>query len=210
MYGKRLEAVTRTARILWVAFLVAAVAYLPLGLVVRSAAAPPSAPEPLVAIALAAAAFIDAVLSFVLPAQIFRNAVRARGLAVAEEIDPAAMPGAYRDQAAKRRVLKEPAKVELAAAAVGLTTFIMEGAMREAVVLFGFVLLFLGHAPVIWGPFFAVGWILLALAWPSPRAWLRRVERVYDARLATSAEPSGGGQRPSDATNEAAGASAGR
>jgi len=203
MNGQRLRAVQRISRILWAALFVAAVGYLPIGLAARATLTLPSDPAPEIAIALAVLALGVAVLSFVLPARIFRNAVRASKLALGEEIDPAAMPGAYRDQAPKRRVFKTRAKVELAAANAGQTAFVLQAAMREAVVLFGLSLLFLGHAPMIWSPFFALGWILFVLAWPSPTAWLRRIERIYDARLPAPAEPSGAVQRASDAATAA-------
>jgi hypothetical protein len=172
-----------TARIVWGGLLGSAIVYLPIGLAVRAAGAGGADPGAALPIVLAVVALVDTALSFVLPAQIFRNAVRARKLAVVEEVDPAAMPGAYRAEAPKVRVFKTPAKAESAAVAAGMTSMVVQLAMREMVALLGFVLLFLGLAPVVWAPFFAVGWITLAMAWPSRRAWIGWVERAYGARL---------------------------
>jgi hypothetical protein len=168
------------------------VAYLPLALFVSAQVGQVDAPSLQIAVALGGVSVALAALSLVLPARLFRNTVRQKKLALVEEVDPSAMPGAYREGAPKRRVFKEPAKAESVAVAVGMTAMIMQAAMGEAIALFGFTVLFLGNALGVGVPFFMVGWLAMALAWPSRAAWRRQLERAYEAHFPAPTEARAG------------------
>jgi hypothetical protein len=173
----------RTTRILWLAILISTFLIVGMGELIRHVQPPPGEqPSALLPILIAAAAGA-LVASFVLPARTLRAALLRHELSVVEGVDPSAMPGAYRENAPKRRVFANPTKAERVAWLPYQAAFIMQVAMREAVALLGFPLLFFGASPVVWLPFFAVAWVTLGLAWPSHAKARRGLEQAYDAVL---------------------------
>ena len=173
----------RTARIIWLAILISTVLFIVAGHL--AAREQPPSPEQATAllpfmIALAAGSLVT---SFVLPGRLLRAGLLRHELAVVEGVDPSAMPGAYRENAPKRRVFADAAKAERTAWPAYQTSLIMELGMREAVALAGFPLLFFGASPLVWLPFFAAAWLTLALVWPSRAKAAHALEQAYGAVL---------------------------
>jgi hypothetical protein len=180
----------RTTRILWVAILISTFLFIGMGEFVRHTQPPTGEPPAVLLPILLVMAAGALVASFVLPARTLRSALLRRELPVVEAIDPSAMPGAYRENAPKRRVFANASKAERVAWLPYQTAFILQIALREVVALAGFPLLFFGASPVVWLPFFAVAWLALGLAWPSRAKAVRSLEQAYGAVLeqATSNE----------------------
>ncbi len=128
-----------------------------------------------------AAALGCAVMSFVLPENVFRAALARAKLEVTEVADPNAAPGF--GQASRIKSFADPKRAKAVATAAFQTAFILSLALSEAVGVFGFVLNRLGHPVQAWAPFFGAALLLLGMRFPLEEAVAARTERVTGARF---------------------------
>ncbi|GMV17496.1 MAG: hypothetical protein HS104_00135 [Polyangiaceae bacterium] len=153
-----------TPRILWGALLASTVLFL---VVLFVQPHPPSIATPILAPALGAVAIGLAIFSFVLPMQQQRTVLQQAKVEITEAPDPNAsgvIP--YRD-APKRRVFADPKAAENTAFVNYQTSLILGCALSEAIAIFGFMLGFLGHPPVVFLPFFVASWVLIGVRFPT-------------------------------------------
>lgn len=170
-------------RILWGALLSATVIFLGVLFWQRRAGVLPAAPEdPMFLLTFAVAALSASSMSVVMPLMFRRKALLAANLAV-EEIDDTGAIGMFRQSAPKVRVFSDAQKARAIALATYQTSLILGMAMAESVALFGFVLGFLGFAPLQVLPFWIVAWLLMLSRFPNDKAIDEPLEKVYDARL---------------------------
>lgn len=165
-----------TPRILWAALLFSQVIYfamLAAGLFPR----PPVPPEPAMLYGLAGAALVVAVLSWVLPAWLWRSAA-ARTNVATKPIETPARSAAYRAEVGPRGFADREAALTLAMQR-GFTPFILGCALNESVALFGFVLGFLGFPLLTILPFFVISWLMMLPRFPTERAFLGPLARAH-------------------------------
>jgi hypothetical protein len=165
-----------TPRILWAALLFSQLVYF--GLLVAPGILPrPPAPEPVMFYGIASAALVVAVLSYALPAFLWRAAA-ARTNVDTKPIDAPARSAAYRAEVGPRGFADREAALTLAVQR-GLTPFILGCALNESVALFGFVLGFVGF-PRLWVlPFFVASWLMMLPRFPTERGFLRPLARAH-------------------------------
>lgn len=157
-------------QVLWAALLSTVGVYLIVLLSVRGQAPASQPPAPEMVWALAAAALGSLVASVLLPRALHQRAARAAaGQLATRSAFSEQMPGAegLRDAPRTRQVFADPEAARNQAYQHAFTPMILACALRESVVLYGFVLGFLGHPPAVWAPFFAVGGLGLAALVPT-------------------------------------------
>jgi len=167
-----------TARILWGALFASTVMFL---VVLQVAKNPHPEPIPLMAPMLGLVALGIAVVSFLLPSYQLKTVLTRSNVVVTEEADPTAsgiIP--YRD-APKRRVFAKPEQALATAFMAYQTPLILGCALSESIALFGFVLGYLGHPPLVYLPFFVLAWGLLAVRFPTLARVRRPLEKAKDA-----------------------------
>lgn len=168
-------------RTLFVALFTATIVLLVVLLTVKL---PDSGPQsPMLPPVLALVSLGVLAVSFVLPARQLAMGLAGSNLAITEEPDPGAsevIP--YRD-APKRRVFADPQRAVARAFGLYVPKFILEMALSEAVALFGFVVGYLGHPPIMFLPFFALSWLAMAARFPTLGKVIGPLERAFDARL---------------------------
>jgi hypothetical protein len=155
-------------RILWTALSFSTVFFVVLVTGFRPAPAGP--PQAILLPAFAFIAIGMIVVSFVLPRVGYKTAVDNARPEITEVTDASAsdvIP--YRD-APRRRVFAKPEEARRKAVVIFQTPFILGMALTESITLLGFTLGWLGHPMWAWAPFFAVGWELFALRFPTKQA----------------------------------------
>lgn len=167
-----------TPRILWGALLASTVIYL----VVLETLEPPAEPDRFMLIGLGIAAVFSATLSIFLPAYLHRQAVAATELEVEEVPDPDAQ-AMFRDQIPTVRRFADPDAVVGRAMALFFTPFILGMALAESVVIYGFVLGFLGFDFTTIIPFWVAGWALMLVRFPRWSDALGPLEKAMRAEL---------------------------
>lgn len=168
----------RTPRILWGALLFSTVLYLVVLFMVHP---PHQELQPLYPPLFGLLSLGIAVVSFVLPAQGYKQTVLRQKPEIAEEADQQGsdiIP--YRD-APKRRVFASPTDARRMARIAYQTPFILGMALSEAIALFGFVLGFLGHPLPYFIPFFVFAWVLMLVRFPTEKAVYGRYEQAMGA-----------------------------
>ncbi len=129
-------------------------------------------------------ALIVSITSFVLPARLHKQAIKSARVKVVEErVMDETFSAAYREAAPSKilRFFASKDEAERAAAAAFMSPFIISLALSEAVVLFGFLLGFLGFNIQSYIPFFVLGTILLVLRFPTEKAIFSSFERIRGA-----------------------------
>jgi len=170
-----------TLRILWGALFAATFIYLGV-LVFLAPAGEEIAPDVVLVPALALVASSTAGASLVLPGVLYRSALAGAEWTTREV--PAPDASMLRGQPTSSVVvLSDPAGALRQARTLFLTPFIIGMATAEAVALFGFVLGWLGHAPSVAFPFFAVSWALMLWHFPRDGRITGPVEEVAGARF---------------------------
>jgi hypothetical protein len=143
--------------------------------VVFVAAPPPAEPlDPMLVPILGAVAVGEAIMSFVLPAQLLRNGLQRLSIPTREIQDPTALPGLGKTL----RVPIDSAAAVRALMTVTMTPFILALALSEAVALTGFSLGFMGAPKEQCLPFFIASWVLLLLRFPRPKALIEHASRT--------------------------------
>lgn len=176
----RTNARLQIPRILWGAMFVSTVLFL---VVARVAAPAGQVPQAVMLYAMAGAAAMSAVMSFVMPAKLLRHSLLAAKLEVTEEGDPTA-PSALRSAAPTVRVFADPDRALQRALGVYQTAFIVGLALSESVAIFGLILGFVGFPLLQYIGFFVASWALIAIRFPTVDRVAAPLEQAYDARLA--------------------------
>jgi hypothetical protein len=171
-----------TPRILWGAISVTPALFL-FVLFMTRAQRPPVPAEPTMFYALGGVAAAVAVASLVLPRFLYKQGVGPTKSKVVEQVDERDAPGMFRQSAPMVRVFADPVAARSRAFGVYQTTFILGMALSEAVVLFGFVLGFLGFPLPHVLPFWGVGWLLMLTRFPTVGAVIGPFERLHDAQF---------------------------
>lgn len=157
-------------QVLWAALFSTVGVYLVVLLSMRGQMAATQPPAQEMVWALAAAALGSFVASVLLPRSLHQRAARAAAAQLAtRSAFSEQVPGieGLRDAPRARQVFADPEAARDRAYQLAFTPMILACALRESVVLYGFVLGFLGHPPVVWAPFFAVGALGLAALVPT-------------------------------------------
>jgi F0F1-type ATP synthase membrane subunit c/vacuolar-type H+-ATPase subunit K len=177
-------------RILWVALLISVGLYaamLGFGVV-----QPPRASEPPpFVIPFIGAAAMFAVMSFVLPRIIHRQAVSKTSLEVVAEPVPDAFAAGFRHAAPTQKVFVDPDVARRTAAACYQTPFILSLALSESVALLGFVLGFLGYGASVWAPFMVIAAVLMAVRFPTEQRIIAPFEAALGASIAGHGQEQG-------------------
>ncbi len=175
-----------TMRVLWLAIAMSIAMFL----VVLALIAPPRSSQvnPVMAMALAGVAVLLAVMSRVLPRTLHWAAVSSVELPVITEADPDAFGSFYREAAPTRNVIPDREAAHQAAVRCFQPAYIIGLALSEAIAMLGFVLGFLGFAPWIWLPFFAVAFVLVAIRFPTERKIVMLLEAALGAKIADPGE----------------------
>jgi len=171
-----------TVRVLWLAISMSIAVFL----VVLALAAPPgpSQAAPVMAPVLVGVAVLLAVMSVVLPRTLHWAAVSSVELPVITEADPEGFGSFYREAAPTRNIIADREAAHQAAVKCFQPAYIIGLALSEAIALLGFVLGFLGFAPWIWLPFFAVGFVLVAIRFPTERKIVAPLEAALGVKIA--------------------------
>jgi len=152
-------------RVLWAAITLASVVMFGLLWVVEH---PPAPAEPLFGPVLAVVAAVEAIVSFLLPRHLARQALASTPAAIVDEPDPDASIG-FRDRAATRRAFADPAALQARVDELSQMSLVLTCALRESIAIFGLILGVLGFDLPWVAPFFVAAWLLLALAFPTGR-----------------------------------------
>lgn len=168
----------RQTYILWGALFASTFVYL---LVLFLVPHPTTPEEPMMLYAIAAAAFMSAVMSIVMSRRFFQMALSRRRLEVREEPDTSQVQ--YRDQIPMRRLFADPEAARRVAVTLHRVPFILGMALAESVAIFGFVLGFLGFPLPQFVPFFGVCWALMLFHFPRLGAIERAVETANRAKF---------------------------
>ncbi len=171
----------RVPWILWAAMLMSTGVYLLVLAVAQRAEAPP---DRLMAILLNVVALGIAVSSVAVPLLLWRVARATLEPGVDEVPDHDAEPGLFRDAVPTKRVIPEGRELVAEALTKVFTPFVLSLALSEAVCIFGFLVAFLGHPPLLWVPLYALGVVLLLLRAPKLSRLVRNLEAHFDAELA--------------------------
>jgi len=130
--------------------------------------------------ALGVAAVVDAVLSVLLPKNIYARGLRSLGLETRERPQAERL---FADRPRRARVFGDPAGARARAVPLFRTSHILGMALSECVCILGFVLKMLGGSWWVSLPFFLVTWLLLATMFPRPAEVEAGLERAYEADL---------------------------
>jgi hypothetical protein len=172
----------RVARVLWGSLTASTVIFAGLALGV-----PHNVPRPMelqVQWALVFLALVVAIVSFVLPARTYSNALQSRKAEVAQ---PEPMAGFVAGQGAR---FVHPGKAAGQAVVLWQTPFILSMALSEAVTLLGFIIAWSGGALAVAGPLMAAGTLLAAVRFPTLARMLGPYERAHGATFGASSPPS--------------------
>jgi hypothetical protein len=177
----------QTARIIWAALLTSTVIFFVALLVTR----PPieSPPEPSMLPILGVVAAVVAVVSFVLPAHLSRQALAAAKIETREETvaDPSRADSdvlPYREApTVTRRVPVDPGVAVRRALALHQTPLILGLALSESIALFGVVLGLVGFELPLVVPFFVLSWISIAARYPTLERAVRPLEQAQGLHI---------------------------
>lgn len=168
--------------ILWAALCLAPLQFLFVLLVARPEDAVP--PSPVMPYVFAALAVGMAVFGTVLPARMVDRFIRAKQIETRVEVS--SEETLFRHAAPTRRVFVEPFAAVMPRVIQGYqTALIVSLAGSEAIVVFGFLLGFLGFDLTVAAPFFAVGWLLMVVRFPRAAALRARIEKIRGATFIT-------------------------
>jgi hypothetical protein len=173
-------------RVLWAALLASTVIIAALGVLLPV----PSGVDalPFLPAVLGVVALVDAVVSFVLPARLLDQAIRANPPASGVEAS-AAEPAGFREPVPERRVV-HMTDAALRALLPGFQTYVILGlALSESISLFGLVLTRVGADLRLALPFFGAGTILALVRVPSKATLFGAVERVTGATVVDETTP---------------------
>lgn len=169
-------------RLLWAALLMSQVVYAAMILVpglIESMVAPDDG-APIVG--FVAFAVGSAIASFVVPTLLRRKGVAAQRFELREVPDPSA-PVGFRGTAPTLREYADVPAVHAAARTAGFAPFVLSLALSEAISMTGIAAGFLGHPPVVWGAFVAVGMTLTAMRFPTEATFFAPVEQHTGVRV---------------------------
>ena len=169
-----------TVRILWFALLVSVFIYMGIayGVFAGKAVVPQ---EPLMPPVFAALSLVIAVMSFVMPKFIYRQAAASVNVKIEDEVVASAFPKRYRESMPKQHVFADPRDAMSKAFACYMSPFIISVALSEAIALFGLVLAQLGFDMKTSLPFFIVGAALVAVRFPQQETVVTMFENVKGA-----------------------------
>lgn len=176
----QLDKTLRVVRIIWFVLLVEAV-WLPIVGVLARPEDPQT--EPAMLWALAAVSLVVLAVSVILPRRMLMQGLSQRSLEIVEQADPTVVPGFYRDQAPMRRVFADPADAEAAIAPRYNVYIILTVSLRNAVALWGLVLLIMGFGLLEALPFSVVSLVAMAVAMPRRAQAVRFLEEAKNAKL---------------------------
>ncbi len=165
-----------TLRVLWAAILSSMLMIAAMALVL-----PPSElmPESLHLFVFAGVALGSAVMSFVVPEQVFRSTLSK--LELKEAPDPQAPSGF--GEASRIKVFADPARARRVVSGAYKTALILGLALSESIGILGLVLNRLGHPFAHSALFFAASVLLVALRFPAQGGAAARARRVTSAAL---------------------------
>ena len=147
--------------------------------------APPHAPpeSPVMLFALIGVSVMVLGVSFVLPSQFEQRGLAALEAAITERAGADMNVPSALAKHSVTRVFAEPKRAFTAALDRTLTPFILRMALREAVGIYGLVLVFLGYPPGVGLGFIGVSAAAQLLAMPSPARIADALERAKGASL---------------------------
>jgi hypothetical protein len=176
----RARAVLRTQFTLWGAISAAVPMFAVMSVVVRPA--DPAPPQPLLPPLFGASSIGLVALSFILPRAQLATWLAKLNLPTREVAGDSAsiLPEAARP---KVRVFVDPAGALLRALQISQPSLVLSLALREAIAMFGLVLVFSGFPPWIGAPFFVVSLVTLLLGAPSAARVARALEAATGAKL---------------------------
>ncbi len=170
-----------TLRILWGALLAATILYLVIFFVAGPQTDVP--PEPAIGIALAVAAVVVTLISFVLPRNLHRAAIARAKLEIEDAPDPSASVMGFAGRGPTIRVFAQPDAARARAFVLFFTPAILAFALSEAVATFGLVLALIGF-PLHWAlPFFVLSWTLFLLRVPTYARVYGPLEAIHGAKI---------------------------
>lgn len=172
----------RVTRILWGSLLGAVGVYA--ALAVSGLLEAPRAPSsPVLFPAFGGLAVTLAVMSFILPANVYRQAVAGVKLAVIDEPASEVFAAQYRKASPTMKVFADPAAAVTKAAMCFQTPFILSLALSEAIAMFGLVLAVLGFGVMKAALFFAAGAALIIVRFPTAAKIIEPFEAAKGASL---------------------------
>ena len=169
-----------TLRIIWFALLMSAFLYIGLVFFVLPKPTRP-ARDAFMLVGICAMSAVVAVMSFIMPRILYRNAVKRVDTQTTEQIAPNAFPGRYREVTPKRIVFADPVAAQKQAYLCFQTPFIMSLALSEAIAICGLVLAQLGYEALYPLPFFIVGILLIAIRFPRHEQVIKAFEQAREA-----------------------------
>ncbi len=164
------------ARVLWAALLTSVVLFAAVAVMVK---VEPRVLAPTILGFLGIAAFGAAVASFLVPARISAGAYARRRPEIAE-------PEGYASFGSASPRFAHPAKAMGQALAIAHQAFILRVALSEAVALIGLQAHMLGGTLTLAAPFFAAGFALVAIRFPTRASLVGPYERAHGARFSES------------------------
>lgn len=173
----------RTILILWTALLLSIGIYAAI-LIIPLMPLPQTPQNPIMLYAIAPVALIVAVVSFILPAQMYRQAaLRNAPKTIEQSIQDDSFSAAYRNAppTQTKKYFADTKAAQQSAFAVFMTPFILRLALSESIALFGFTLGFLGFPALHVAPFFILSVILFILRFPTQNAVFRPFEEAHQA-----------------------------
>lgn len=170
----------RIMRILWGALLGSVGIYVVV-MVAGVVQKPSTPPAPVMLPAFAVMSFMIAVVSFVMPAMMYKQAVAGIKVDTVEEPMPDAFTADYRKASPKVKVFADPAAALRSAVAVAQTRLILSLAFSESIAMFGLVVLVMGFDDLMAVPFFVVSAVLMVLRFPTERQILEPFEAAKGA-----------------------------
>lgn len=169
-----------TLRILWFALLAATFIYMGIayGVFAKKAIVPQ---VPIMPPIFAAVSLVVAVLSFIMPRIVYRQAAKSMNVKIADEVANNVFPDGYREAMPKQHVFADPKDAMGKAFACFMTSFILSVALSEAIALFGLVVAQLGFDMMTSLPFFIAGAVLIAIRFPQQETVVTMFESVQGA-----------------------------
>jgi hypothetical protein len=170
----------QTIRILWAALMASVVM---LGVVSFVVSGQGHSPQFAMLIGLGVSAVAEAVMSFVLPANGLKTGFRTFSAETVERSAPGDESAMFGGQATTQKVFKHPGKAFKAGLIRYQTAFILSLALSEAVAINGVILAQLGFDPVEFLPFVAVGFLLMAIRYPTEERIMAVIEKGTGVRF---------------------------